>query len=282
MNEGDHSILEDEGSGYLVSVSDIMAGLLFVFIITLLSFVIHFQDAADRKQKETKELETQTEELVEETKELKEKKETTERVITRLTNNRSIRDQLLRNIQARLKEQGIRVSVDEELGVLRLTEETVRFRSMSSELDEVPRRHLRMISAVLNELLPCYTTGVQHVAHCDADTRGKLEAVFIEGHTDNKPFRNSGGYTNWDLSAKRAIGTYQFMIEQYPELARLKNASNLPLFSVAGYAEQRPVVPHDVPTDDERNRRIDIRFIMTPPSREDIHIVEEIRQKGVN
>lgn len=268
MKEESHGIIEDPDAGYLVSVSDIMAGLLFIFIITLVSFVIQFQFAAEVKQKETEELQQKT--------------ETTEQVITRLTNNRSVRDLLLREIQSKLMEQGVRVTVDEELGVLRLTEETVRFRSMSAELDGIPKQHLTLIAAVLSELLPCYALSGQVGPYCDQHTQGKLEAVFIEGHTDNKPIRNGSGYTNWDLSAKRAIATYQFVVEQYPALGGLRNANGLPLFSVAGYAEQRPVVHHDEPSDDERNRRIDIRFIMTPPSRDDIELVEEMHRKGIN
>lgn len=268
MKDEGHGIFEDPDAGYLVSVSDIMAGLLFIFIITLVSFVIQFQFASEVKEKETEELQ--------------QKNETTEQVITRLTNNRSVRDMLLQEIKDKLLVQGVRVSVDQELGVLRLTEETVRFRSMSADLDEVPKRHLTLIAAVLNELLPCYALNEKVATSCDPLTQGKLEAVFIEGHTDNKPIRNSSGYTNWDLSAKRAIATYQYVVEQYPNLGELQNASGLPLFSVAGYAEQRPVVYHDTPTDDERNRRIDIRFIMTPPSRDDIELVEEMHRKGIN
>ena len=36
-----HDLLEDEGAGYLISISDMMAGLLFIFIITLVAFIIN-------------------------------------------------------------------------------------------------------------------------------------------------------------------------------------------------------------------------------------------------
>ena len=57
MTRDDNLVLEDEGAGYLVSVSDIMTGLLFVFIITLVAFVIQFQDASEKKDIVTKILE---------------------------------------------------------------------------------------------------------------------------------------------------------------------------------------------------------------------------------
>ncbi|MBE3884937.1 hypothetical protein HJ157_00475 [Vibrio parahaemolyticus] len=49
-----HELLEDEGAGYLISVSDMMSGLLLIFIITLVAFIINFQDAI-QKQETTRE-----------------------------------------------------------------------------------------------------------------------------------------------------------------------------------------------------------------------------------
>jgi len=48
----------------------------------------------------------------------------------------------------------------------------------------------------------------------------------------------------------------------------MENTSGQPIFSVSGYGEGRPVVghAHAEPTNDPVNRRIDIRFIMSPPS----------------
>jgi len=88
---------------------------------------------------------------------------------------------------------------------------------------------------------------------------------------------------NWQLSTRRAIATYQFMVSREPILGRLLNGDAVrpqPLFSVAGYAEQRPLIAYDEPTDDARNRRIDIRFIMTPP-RETPEIIKAIHDQGV-
>jgi flagellar motor protein MotB len=46
------------------------------------------------------------------------------------------------------------------------------------------------------------------------------------------------------------------------------NLSSEPVFSVSGYGEGRPILghAHEKPTPDIENRRIDLRFIMTPPS----------------
>ncbi|MDF1553873.1 MAG: hypothetical protein P1P84_12460 [Deferrisomatales bacterium] len=95
----DHTLMEDEGAGYLVSVSDMMSALLFVFMITLTAFIINFQDAADKKKK----------------------------ALDDLTNQQRLRSVMLEDIQSELQERGIKVEVDEEHGVLRLTENAILF-----------------------------------------------------------------------------------------------------------------------------------------------------------
>lgn len=254
----DQTLLEDEGAGYLVSVSDIMAGLLFVFIITLVAFVIQFQYASDAKQIQQQILEDKVDDL---------------------TNARNLRKALLSQVQDELEEQGVKVQVDLEQGILRLTEETIRFRSGDSSLDELPKRNIEIISKVLIGLLPCYTSTPLPDMNCNKETQDKLEAVFIEGHTDNMPIKGSA-YTNWELSAQRAINTYKYMRQVQPALAALENSRGEPMFSVAGYADSRPQYPHDNPTSDSRNRRIDMRFIMTPPSKEH-EIIEKIHERDV-
>lgn len=102
-------------------------------------------------------------------------------------------------------------------------------------------------------------------------TKGKLDSVFIEGHTDNVPivgrlakiFKN-----NWELSTARAIYTYKQVTANQVALTEMLNTNDQPIISVSGYGEGRPVPGHEhkVPTNDPINRRIDIRFIMSPPS----------------
>lgn len=271
----DHSVFEDEGPGYLVSVSDIMAGLLFIFIITLVAFVIHFQDAEQKAVQIEQERKQKVRQL-----EVKSKKQDV--LLNRLTNNRAVRKKLLTDIDRELRERGVKVKVDQERGVLRLTEKAVRFQRGKSDLGDEAKRNLDVIAEVLDRLLPCYAVAAQKIEDCDVNTIGKLEAVFIEGHTDNTKFPGTA-FTNWDLSAKRAIVTYQYILNRQPSLGQLVNRRNEVLFSVAGYADQRPVPGHAhvVPTDDENNRRIDMRFIMTPPTKEDAAIVEDIHRQGV-
>ena len=247
---------DDDGAGYLISVSDMMAGLLFVFLITLVAFIINFRVATDEQRAAQEVAEQQKEQAILE-------KEHAEAVRDDLTNARRLRTQMLEDIRERLEARGIRVEIDHDHGVLRLSENAISFGSSRAELPQHEQRKLAQIGAVLMEVLPCYAANGGDL--CEDRARGKLEAVFIEGHTDNIPLQGGRFRDNWDLSAQRAMYTYRLLADLEPELPELRNNLVQPLFSVSGYGEGRPVIDHKEPTNEPQNRRIDLRFIMAPP-----------------
>lgn len=240
----ENTFMDDEGAGYLISVSDMMSGLLFVFIITLFAFVINFQDAILRL----------------------------EITNTALEGNKVMRKDLLKDIQNQLVNEHILVEVDNENGVMRLSENEIQFQQGEDILDEQYLHNLELISAKLASILPCYSANPpqEMIAQgiCLDRMVGKIDSIFIEGHTDDKPvnrwtvkrFKN-----NLELSAFRAIYTYQKMIAFQPVLNELLNSNGQRIFSFSGYGKERPLPGVDPANG--RNRRIDIRFIMTPPSK---------------
>lgn len=257
-----HDLIEDEGAGYLISVADMMSGLLLVFIITLVAFILNFQDAIQKQKKVTE----------------------TQKVIVRtITNAEQIRSALLLDIQERLAANDIQVEVDTEHGVLRLTEQAVLFDPGLDSLSENNQENLRTIGGVLAAILPCYSANAPNDGSCDdyAQFRGKVDSIFIEGHTDNVPMNSWRIDDNWVLSARRAITAYRLLVPN-TVLEKMQNKSNQPIFSVSGYGEGRPVDGHQYedPTSDPVNRRIDIRFIMTPPALTDIQ--KQIIETGGN
>ena len=247
MNEH-HELLEDEGAGYLISVSDMMSGLLLVFIITLVAFIINFQDAIQKQNEVT---------------------EARKEVVRKLTNTEQVRTELLQNLRLKLAKENIEVEIDTHHGVLRLTEKAVLFKTAADTLSEHYTNNLKVIGSVLNEVIPCYAANHPNDYSCPNlnETKGKVDAIFIEGHTDNVPMRSSRMKDNWELSANRAIAAYRLVVPK-SVLETLQNTSGQPVFSVSGYGEGRPVEghDHDTPTPDGANRRIDLRFIMTPPT----------------
>ncbi len=252
----DHDLIEDEGAGYLISVSDMMSGLLFVFIITLVSFIIHFQDAISQQNA----------------------------VTGKLTASNELRTELLLDLQERLSAVNIIVDIDAEHGVLRLTENAIRFQSSKATLDEANQLNLNIIAGVFTSVLPCYGEQPPQDGTCKnkEGLRGQLDAVFIEGHTDNVPISSKLYADNWDLSVQRAIQTFRLLVPPKPLLNSMLNTNGQPIFSVSGYGEGRPVEGHDHewPTNDVANRRIDIRFLMSPPSL--TRAQRDVMDKGAN
>jgi chemotaxis protein MotB len=257
-----HDLLEDEGAGYLISISDMMAGLLFIFIITLVAFIINFQDAIQKQKEVTR---TQTE------------------IVKRFTNLDQTRTELLELLKLRLQEQNIKVEIDTKHGVLRLTENAVQFETASSSLDEQNEANLKTIGSILNAVIPCYASNPPTFHDCEGfdKSNGKIDSIFVEGHTDNVPMNSYKYKDNWDLSASRAITAYRVLIPD-TVLNQIVNTNFQPIFSVSGYGEGRPVEGHSYtfPKSDPTNRRIDLRFIMTPPSLTDVQ--KNINAEGAN
>lgn len=227
----------DEASeSYLASVSDLMSGLIFFFILVLLAFVINYRQATGE-----------------------------------LTDTLEVRDEILAQVRDLLERDGVRVQVGE--GLLRLPE-SILFPLGSAELTPEGQRALRSLARALSTVLPCYVGNPDDPLPpgCPAGARrGKLDAVFIEGHTDNLPLRDTARYAdNWELSTARARRTYQALIAVAPELDALRNFAGQPLFSIAGYADRRPVAPNDTDANRQLNRRIDVRLIMASPTLSDI------------
>ena len=72
----------------------------------------------------------------------------------------------------------------------------------------------------------------------------------IEGHTDNTPVADTSKFaSNWELSAARAMNVLHYLSDY---------GVNEKQFSIAGYADTRPMFSNDTPEGRAYNRRVDI------------------------
>lgn len=72
----------------------------------------------------------------------------------------------------------------------------------------------------------------------------------IEGHTDNTPVQNTEIFkSNWELSAARAMNTLHYLSDY---------GVNEKQFSIAGYADTRPLFSNNTAEGRAYNRRVDI------------------------
>lgn len=205
---------EGGGEGYFASVSDMMVGILFIFLLLLTVFALNFREAEhEQKVKYAEFLEAQkrakaAEELAREA-ELKARREAAIADARKIENDRfrtllldavaqlekdlkdreTTRSQLLVSLQNSLGTRGVTVSIDPESGILRLPEDLL-FKTGDATIrpENLPR--VQTLAEVLAGILPCYVEGGDS-SKCGGGAAPILETVLVEGHTDRQAFRSS-------------------------------------------------------------------------------------------
>lgn len=270
---GDH-----DSSNHYVSMTDMMVGLLFVFVIMVAFFALKLsrQQLAEVEKVPKpvyQEVVDERDALEQELRLLRLKS------VSRFNEESSAqRRALITRVQQRLDEEGIEVAVDLDRGVIRLLGVDL-FRSSSTRLrnPEVVRR----LSSALERESRCFVfLNSKPVTTTDCRERvGFIESIFVEGHTDSVPIRSGKREdrieSNLQLSARRASNTFELMKDSSPLLAGFQNSEEQTVLSVAAYGEQRPVASNAERKGREKNRRIDIRISMLQPRDEEE--VEELR-----
>lgn len=185
---------------------------------------------------------------------------------------RRAREALLERLRDRLEDRGVRVEIDAHSGVLRLPERALRFATRSADLSEEARDAVHVVAQVMAEVLPCFAHRGR-AGGCSPGDAPILEAVLVEGHTDRRPLTPGPDLrNNYQLSAGRALTVYRAIVGSQPSLLALRNVEEQPLLGVSGYGETRPLptAQGDTERDYAANRRIDIRFILTARTADEI------------
>jgi flagellar motor protein MotB len=276
---------EGGGEGYFASVSDLMVGVLFVFLLMLTVLALNFRDdsarldqliaqvaqakqAAQKAQAEAERLRAQNEAL------RLRLEEAADALRRELAGREAARASLLRRLAQGLESRGIRFILDQQSGVLRLSD-AVPFALGKSDLTDTARHTVTALAEVLDETLPCFAYG-QERHGCEEGDAPVLEAVLVEGHTDRQGYPNmtpaQSQAQNDLLSTSRALTVFGELRRLKPALEALHNPEAQPLLGVSGYGERRPL-PNALTlaeTDLAQNRRIDLRFILSAPTSGDM------------
>jgi chemotaxis protein MotB len=278
---------ESEDSNYLVSISDLMVGMLFFFIILLMAFGLNYRTAEnqateteaqltrerdavslekDRLSRERDVLAEQRDRLAQQRDRIALERDEISAVTDRLMRDNRIRADMLATVLSSLREREVDVVLDLKNGIVRLPE-SLLFDTGEAVLRPRGEHALRELAAVLARTLPCYSRApaVQQ-SDCPIVAKPLLEAVLVEGHTDDRPIRTSTFADNWQLASARAINTYKALIAYEPSLSALLNERGEALLGVSNYEAQRPVSLGQTDEDRRLNRRIDLRFLIAAPS----------------
>lgn len=227
-SESPHEDVEE--AGYLASASDLMVGLLFVFIIMVVIL-------SQRVEQVTNENENK---------------------------NKDPLESAVLTIGERMKKAGVPVTIDPSSGVITLPADTL-FPSGVAELNSNGIEVLNKARFSLDEILPCYIFSERKKRlNCPLNpSEVEIETIFIEGHTDSKPL-HKGIYTNWHLGLDRARAVYEVLTAG--SMISFKNERELDTVGISSYADKRPAKGGLF--DDSKNRRVELRFVLAYKSDE--------------
>jgi chemotaxis protein MotB len=264
-----------------------MVGMLFFFIILLMAFALNYRSAEeqaaateakltserdavsiekDRLALERDTLAGERDQLALERDRIAAERDEISAVTDHLMRDNRRRSDMLATVLSLLREREVEVSLDPENGILRLPE-SLLFDTGEAVLRPQGVRALRELAAVLALTLPCYSRApaIQQ-SDCPIAAKPLLEAVLVEGHTDDRPIRTSTFADNWQLASARAINTFKALLTYEPSLSALLNDRGEALLGVSNYEAQRPASHGLTPEDRRLNRRIDLRFLIAAPS----------------
>lgn len=287
---GDHGDTEES---FFVSMTDIMVGLLFIFIILVVYFVLQVS------------IETQKLRIIEE----KTGPEMTRRTQLdayriKVAQQRAV---ILEGLQSFFQNEGFTdVTIDVTSGVLRFPD-GVLFESGEYAFSEgtLTADAVETLADAFAEVLPCSvldSEGSRYTSKSDCRlghsafpnvNNAFVSSIYIEGHTDIIPVGPQGLRgdpklsTNLKLSTRRATNTYEKAVLQRPELQSfyglvsvngLQEISEVqPALAVSGYGAQRPIGDNKTKLGRRSNRRIDIRIVMYQPF--DFQDLEAVRNR---
>lgn len=311
-NRGESAEAED-GEGYFASVSDLMVGILFVFLLMLTVFALSYRETEQeqmvaleryerlRVEAEAARAEAERQEVIARRAADEAVRQQQRAVVLQERNQRlqsaldvaiarlqreirereEARADLLTRLAEGLSARGVTFRVDQQSGVLRLSED-VPFDTGRSDLTDRTRRTVQILAEVLLRVLPCFA-GTPPRNGCGPRDAPILEAVLIEGHTDRQLFVNltpqQSQQENDRLSAARALAVFAELRRVQPTLDALRNVDGVPILGVSGYGERRPL-PEALGGSDQdfaRNRRIDLRFILSSRTSEEVkRLMEEV------
>lgn len=213
------------------TLSDLMSAMLFVFIITLVAYIINFSANRDLTQS----------------------------VGTEIVDKDLKVSSLVRAVSHRLSGYAIDHSLDLENGVISISSDRLGFPAGEHELSFMAQTAISFVEKAILSEIECKESMHFNSEKCDGEYVAELDTIFVEGHTDNVPFRPRNGLRdNIDLSLLRAAS----VIKKFGG-----SEGNRQIFVPVGYGEAKPVVEHVYPTADSRNRRISLKFTLKRPWR---------------
>jgi flagellar motor protein MotB len=253
---------EGGAEGYFASVSDLMVGILFVFLLMLSVFALNFRVAEHDQEVSRAQFDIEKA-RADRVRELLE--QAAAQLQQDIEASSNARDRLLATLETTLSQRGIQVWVDRQAGILHLPGDLL-FDTLSATLGPRQRDSVEVVANALARILPCFTP-ITDRTQCGPPNLPVLETVLVEGHTDRRPIGipGTGFRDNDQLSTERALAVFAELRRAQPSLDALRNADgSYPLLGVSGFGDRRPLPQAQGSTEADYglNRRIDLRFLL--------------------
>jgi len=290
---------EADGEGYFASISDLMVGILFVFLLMLTVFALNLRESEDVSKrlfdekvaqleaanKKAEQAQAAAKKAQDEANDVRGKlKKAVTKLKEEVRNREEARDNLLKALSESLNSQGVKVTFTPHSDVLRLPEELLFENGQATLNGTKAQDALTKLSDSLSRELPCYASDPPPTLNCPPGESATLEGVLVEGHADHSGYSENGKKVseeksrerNDQLSVNRALTVFHG-IEVHKSLSQLRNAGGFALLAVSAYGARRPVSNGETPEELQKNRRIDLRFLLSSRTSDDLkRLIEEI------
>lgn len=275
---------DHEEESFFVSMTDIMVGLLFIFLMVIMYFAIQSKVDQETIEKQKKNIASLTD-LINQYGDLKLYSELTAYQIQVA----SQRTYLLRWVNAHMTANGVDgAEIIEDQGVIRLPE-GILFDSgeFSFQAGSDAEKTAISLALALEEVLPCSVFGKNGEPYrsrreCENNiyhnsNNSFVQAVYIEGHTDSAKIIGAlpGDpkiTSNLKLAARRSTNTFETMTSAAPSIIEFSGPVAgeevlrfQPILASTAYGEWRPAASNVLPEGRRANRRIDVRIVMYQP-----------------
>ena len=230
---------EEEESNYWMSIGDLMAGALIIFILLFVMQILNVNKKLVEKEEllgNLGNLEKKIASLEEKEYLLQSKSKSLEKII-------GMKQGIISIIINNFKKENLKVDIDTKTGNIKL-DDSILFNFGSAELKPEGKEFLK-------EFIPKYTD----VFFGDPKVKKYVTQIVIEGHTDNV-----GSYlSNLDLSQRRALSVVQFIFG--PEMPDFKWSEDLKrIITANGRSNILLIKDKNGKIDAAKSRRVEFQF----------------------
>lgn len=237
---------EQKSDAFNLSISDLMAGILAIFILALSYFILNFGQAN-----------------------------------AQLTQNAVKREELLQEIKKEMKKHDITVTVIEKEGILRLPD-GILFEKGKIEPNEKGKLVIIKLREILYKTLTSkkYKDAIETV-FIEGHTDDTPVSESNPEYKTNWELSAKRAIATWTLLGELKETEDKDIEENKTEvnkktLADLVNKNGEKIFSCSGYADTRRIKDNDTEDNKRSNRRIDLRFNIATPTNEELEIIRDI------